>query len=150
LDRTDQMTKQLDEHLPAILADTETAADTFADAAQDLEATRGLLGRGQASGQDKELARYGAGLLDLIAAQDNATIGVKNPGPRGGRRRAPPARTWAAAHRRDAEVLSLLAISKGELLHALARDRTPAPWHIQIGNQTPRLLADWLLEKEAA
>src|SRR5262245_21005675 len=54
LERTDQMTRQLDDHLPAILADTETAADTFADAARDLEATRGLLGRGQASGQNKE------------------------------------------------------------------------------------------------
>ena len=57
-----------------------------------------------------------------------------------------PAKEWAGAARKDVHFLSLVATSKEEMLHGLARTRSPAPWYIQVGEQAPRLLADWVKE----
>jgi hypothetical protein len=57
-----------------------------------------------------------------------------------------PAREWAKASQKDAHSLSLVATSKEEVLHGLARTRSAAPLYIQFASEAPRLLADWLRE----
>jgi hypothetical protein len=57
-----------------------------------------------------------------------------------------PAKQWAAAAQKDAQFLSLVAKTKEDVLHGLARTGSIAPLHIQVGDQPPRLLADWIKE----
>jgi hypothetical protein len=38
----------------------------------------------------------------------------------------------------------LAATSKAEVLHGLARTNSPLAWHIQVGKEAPRPLADWV------
>ena len=84
-------------------------------------------------------------VLGLFGSHD-ASIGVKKPGPGQGLQQAVPAKEWAAGARRDVRFLSLVATSKGEMLHGLARTKSPAPLHIQVAEQPPRPLADWVRE----
>jgi hypothetical protein len=94
--------------------------------------------------QNKGLFSYGMSLLSFLGGQ-SATIGVKKPGQEA-LQRAVPAKQWASAAQKDAHFLSLIAKTKDEVLHGLARTGSSAPLHIQVGDQPPRLLADWLKE----
>jgi hypothetical protein len=163
LAQTEQLTAQLDRHLPRILAQTEQAAgtintqlptllarsevaiDNVADLSENFKQYKGLMGIVHAATQDKGLFSYGTGLLSWLGGHD-ATIGVRPAGSSLPLRQPVPAKQWAAAARPDAQFLSLVAKSKEDVLHGLARTKSPAPWHIQLPGQAPRLLADWLKE----
>ena len=49
-----------------------------------------------------------------------------------------------AAAGKDVRFLSLIASSKAEMLHGLARTRFPASWHVQLGKEAPRPFAEWI------
>src|SRR5262249_26942231 len=104
---------------------------------------KGLMGTVHRTGQNKELLAYGSSILDLIAGQ-NATIGPRKAAPERAPRPALPAKQWAGAARKDNHFLSLIAASKADVLHGLARTNSAAPLVIQLENQAPRLLADWI------
>jgi hypothetical protein len=167
LDRVDKLTKQLEDHLPHLLAtsekaantvethlptlvnDTETVAEHLDTVTRRLAESRGLLGRLSANpfteSKNKELDSYGGDVLDLVGKQ-NATIGVQQPGSAAGLRKTMPAKAWAGAHREEAHSLSATAVSKTEMLRDLTRSNTKAPLLIQFGDAAPRLLSDWIRE----
>jgi hypothetical protein len=167
LTQTEQVTGQLERHLPRILAQAEQAAtavnaqlpallarsedavDNLAELSDRFQDYQGLMGAVHAGKKDNDLFAYGASLLKLIGDQKSATVGVKKPGPSQELRRARPAGDWAKRARGDARFLSLAASSKAEVLHGLARTASAAPLYIQLEKQAPRLLGDWLQEAEA-
>ena len=148
LAQTEQVATTLDGQLPTLLAHTEVAVEGVAELTDNFQQYKGLMGVVHGARQDKGLLSYGLSILGLLGGQ-NARVGVKKPAPKS----APPviekpvqAKEWAGAARKDVHFLSLVATSKEEMLHALARTRSPAPWYIQVGEQAPRLLADWVKE----
>src|SRR5262245_44807890 len=163
LAQTEQATGQLDRHLPRILGQTEQAAttintqlptllarsevavDNVADLSENFKQYKGLMGIVHVASQNKSLVSYGTSLLSFLGGHD-AKIGLKPAGSSQALRQVTPAKEWASAAQKDAHFLSLVAKSKEDVLHGLARTKSSAPWHIQIGNQPPRLLADWIKE----
>ena len=167
LTQAEQATAQLDRHLPRILAQTEKAVDAvnqqlppllanadtavvnLAELSSNLRQYKGLMGVVHNGKQNKDLFSYGASILSLLGEQ-NAVIGVKKPGPKKVLEHPVPAKQWAAAAQPDVHFLSLIAKSKEDVLHGLARTGSAAPWQIQFADQAPRLLADWIREVHPA
>jgi hypothetical protein len=145
LSQTEQATTTINTQLPALLTRSEEAVDNLADLSDRFKQYQGLMGAVHGARQDKGLFAYGTSILSLLGKQD-ATIGVKKPGPDKALKKAVPAREWAKASQKDAHSLSLVATSKEEVLHGLARTRSAAPLYIQFASEAPRLLADWLRE----
>jgi hypothetical protein len=133
----------INEHLPVLLVQATTAADNLAELSDNFAQYRGLLGTVHSSSQNKDLLTYGASILDLIEGQ-NATLGVKKAPAEPVSKPSLPAKQWVAAARKQNNFLSLVAASKADVLHGLARTNTATPWFIKIGDQAPRLLADWI------
>src|SRR5262245_24119761 len=145
LAETEQVTKQLDRHLPRILAQGEVAIDNLADVSENFKQYKGLMGIVHVATQNKGLFSYGTSLLSWLGGHD-ATVGTKPVGSDQPLRQTTSAKEWATAAVKDAHFLSLGAKSKEDVLHGLARTKSATPWHVQFGNQTPRLLADWFKE----
>jgi hypothetical protein len=159
LKETEQAGKTLNSSLPplvkrseALVGHAEIAVDSLADLTDSFKQYRDLMGIVHGASSNKPLLAYGTSLLDFIGAQ-KATIGVKPSAPPSGPKdgasppalqRAMPASEWARAARKDVAFLSLIAGSKEEMLHGLARTRSMAPLQIQLADQVPRLLGDWL------
>jgi hypothetical protein len=161
LSQTEQVAAQLDGHLPRILKQTEQAAgtintqlpvllthsesavDNIADLSDSFKQYKGLMGIVHVATQNRGLFSYGSSILSFLGRHD-ATIGVKKPD--GGLRRTLPAKVWAGAAAKDVHFLSLVAKSKEEMLHGLARTNTTSALHIQVGDQPPRPLAEWVRE----
>ncbi len=173
LTQTQQVSSQLDRHLPSLLSQTERAAktinthlptlldrseqllsrsevavDNVSDLADSFKQYKGLMGVVHVATQNKGLFGYGLGVLRLLEGQ-NATIGVKKHGGQGGLKQGLPVKEWASAAQQDVHFLSLFARTKDEMLHGLARTSSPAPLHIQVGDQPPVLLARWVRENHA-
>ncbi|HKB40756.1 MAG TPA: hypothetical protein VKD72_30300 [Gemmataceae bacterium] len=135
----------INDQLPRLLANAGTTADNLADLSDNFAQYKGLMGTVHAANQNKELFSYGSSILDLIAGQ-NATLGTRRAGSDSGTKQAMPAKQWASAARKENHFLSLVAASKADVLHGLARTSSAAPWFIKLENQAPRLLADWIKE----
>lgn len=167
LTQTEQVTAQLDRHLPALLtqtqqaattintqlptllAKTEVAIDNVAELSDNFKQYKGLFGLvSGGSQQDKGLFSYGSSVLSWLGGQ-TATVGKKPVGSSQPLRQVATAKEWAAGARTDAHFLSLVAKSKGEVLHGLAHTKAASPWHIQLPGQAPKLLSDWLKETHA-
>ncbi|HKB42218.1 MAG TPA: hypothetical protein VKD72_37675 [Gemmataceae bacterium] len=103
------------------------------------------MGTVHAASQNKELFSYGASILDLIAGQ-NATLSAKRANADRGTKQTIPAKQWANVARKENHFLSLVTASKADVLHDLARTNSATPWFIQLENQAPGLLADWIRE----
>ena len=146
LAQTQQAVGSINQNLPKLLAGTERAVDGIGDLSDGFKQYQGLLGAVHVASQNKDLFSYGSSILGLIGGLD-AKIGTKKKDDSGGLTQAMPAKQWAVASKKNAHFLSLAATSKAEMLHGLARTTASAPWHIQIGDGAPRLLADWILEK---
>jgi len=151
LSQTERTSKALNTQLPTLLKNTETllehtevAVDNMADLSDSFKQYKGLMGVVHVATQNKGLFSYATSLLGFLG-KHNATIGVKKPGS-DSLRRAMPAKQWAAAAAKDAQFVSLGAKTKDDVLHGLARSGSSTPLHIKIGDQPPRLLADWLKE----
>jgi hypothetical protein len=143
LAETEQAGKTINTQLPPILERSEVAVDGLADLSDRFQQYQDLMGALHATSQNKPLFAYGTSVLDFIGGQ-NATVGVKKPGPKQPLRKAVPAKEWARAARKDAYFLSLVGKTKEDMLHGLARTRSLVPLSIQVEDQAPRLLADWL------
>jgi len=136
----------LNDQLPRLLANAETTTDNLANLSDSFAQYKGLMGNVHGASQNKELFSYGSSILDLIAGQ-NATLGTKTAGAERGTKQAIPAKQWASGARKENHFLSLIAASKADVLHGLARTNSASPWFIRIEDQAPRLLADWIREK---
>jgi hypothetical protein len=146
LAQTEKATAAVNAQLPPLLAESETTVERLADLADGLRQYRALMGVVHGAGQNKDLLSYGASILGLVGGQ-NATIGVKKPGTAGPLKHPMPAKQWAAAAQPELPFLSLIAKTKGEVLHGLAHTRSLAgPLQIQLADAAPRLLADWIQE----
>jgi hypothetical protein len=145
LSEAEQATVILNDKLPRLLANASTATDNLAELSDSFAQYRGLMGTVHSAGQDKDLLAYGSSILDLISGQ-KATLGTKPASPERAARPALPAKQWAASARKQNQFLSLVASSKADVLHGLARTTSGTPWFIKVEDQAPRLLADWIKE----
>jgi hypothetical protein len=148
LTQTEQAARTINTSLPTLLAHSETAVDNISDLSESFSQYKGLMGVVHVAAQNKGLFSYGAGILSLLAGRD-ATIGVKRPGASPGLAHAVPAKAWASGAQADVHFLSLFARTKEDMLHGLTRSRSATALHIQLGNQPPRLLAEWIKEVHA-
>jgi hypothetical protein len=145
LDQTESATKTINTQLPVLLVHSEIAVDNISELSDGFKQYKGLFSFLHGDKKDAGLASYGGSILSFLGGA-KALIGVK-PGPDGKLKQAVPAKQWAAAAERDVNFLSLTSKSKSELLHGLAKTNTTAPLHIQVENQPPRLLSDFLKEQ---
>lgn len=150
--QADQASKTLNSHLPILLTRSEVllvrselAVDNLIDLSDNFKQYKGLMGVVHVATQNKGLFSYGSSILGFLAGHD-AHIGVKAAGPGQGLKQAVPAKEWARAAAGDAHFLSLVGKTKDDMLHGLAKTKSPAPLHIQFPGQPTRLLADWLRE----
>jgi hypothetical protein len=147
LAQTEQAAKTINANLPLLLTHSETAVDNISDLSESFKQYKGLMGVVHVAAQNKGLFSYGASILSLLGGQD-ATIGVKRPGSPT-LAHAMPAKAWAAGTQNDVHFLSLYARTKEDMLHGLTRSRSTSALHIQVGDQPPRLLAEWIKETHA-
>jgi len=156
LAQTERGSKALEEHLPLLLARTEKlldhsemAVDNISEVADGFKQYKGLMGVVHAAAQTKSIFSYGSSILSFLSGSSasDAKIGSKAAAGSALRRGAVPAKEWAAQAQNDAHFISLGAKTREEMLHGLPRTKSASPLHIQIGDQAPRLLADWLKEK---
>lgn len=145
LNQTEQAVTTINSQIPQVLVHTETAADNLAELSDSFRQYKGLMGVVHGGASNKGMFSYGNSLLDLIAGQ-NATIGVMKAAPSPELKQPLPAKEWASSARKDVQFLSLIASTKAEVLHGLARTNSARPLLIQVGEQAPRLLADWFKE----
>jgi hypothetical protein len=136
LSQTEGAARTINTHLPTLLARSEVAVDNVSDLADSFKQYKGLMGVVHAATQNKGLFGYGLGVLSMLEGQ-NATIGVKKHGAEGGLKQVLPVKAWASSAQKDVHFLSLFARTKEEMLHGLARSSSPAPLHIQVGDQPP-------------
>jgi hypothetical protein len=148
LSQTEQAANTINNQLPTLLTDTENATLSIAELSGDVKEYKGLLGVVHGASKDEGLFSYGLSLLGMVGGQ-KASIGVKKSPADTKLHRSMPAKTWANAARKDLQFLSVSAKSKGDVLHGLARTYSVAALHIQIGDQPPRPLAEWLKEVHA-
>jgi hypothetical protein len=135
----------IDRNLPHLFATADTTLDNLADLSDSFKQYKGLMGVVHNLTPSKDLLSYGSSILSWVEGTANATIGVKKPGE-AELKHVRPAREWVAAARKDIPFLGAGNASKSDLLYGLARTNSLAPLHIKIGDQAPRLLADWLKE----
>src|SRR5262249_37022768 len=144
--RTDRLTNRLDRNLPTIMENVENASTKLSDVADHFKQFKDLMGTVHGANPDKSMVAYGTGLLSFLSKQDSGRIGVKKPGTKEPLKQAVPAKQWAEGAKSDAHFLSLVCKNKGEMLHGLAKTQSLLPLFIQVKDQAPRLLADYLKE----
>ena len=145
LKNSEQAAATLNDQLPRLLASTEAAGNGVAQLADDVGDYKAMMAVVHAAKQEKSLFSYGSSILSFIEGQP-ATVGRKKAGTAQPMTAVLPAKSWAGHAKNDVPVLSSTSGSKPDLLHAITRTNSPAPWHIQFGKEAPRLLSDWLKE----
>jgi hypothetical protein len=145
LAQSEQAATTINSHLPRLLASSETAIDNLSELSDSFKQYKGLMGMVHVATQNKDLLSYGSGILSWVR-QQNVTIGVKKPGSDQELKRPTTAKDWAEAAQKDVHFLSLASASKAEVLHGLAKTNAAVAWHVQVGDQAPRPLADWVRE----
>jgi hypothetical protein len=145
LKNTEQASATITTGIPRLLVSSETAVDNLADLSDSFQQYKGLMGIVHVATQNKSLFSYGSSILSLVSGT-SALIGLKKPGSDQPLTQPMAAKDWATAAARDAHFLSLVSTSKEEMLHGLGKTTKPLAYHIRIGEQPPRLLADWVKE----
>lgn len=153
LTQTEQASKTVNAHLPTLVERSETLLNRSEDAVENLaRLTEGLeryaelMGIVHSASQDKGMLAYGASMLDFLGKQ-NAHVGVMPAGPTKELKKPVPAAQWAGFARKDVNFLSLIAKTKEDMLHGLARTRSALPLYVQQGEKAaPVLLSDWLMQ----
>lgn len=141
VDAVKQSSTKVNEHLPTIVEKAERTTVTLANLADDIRQLKELLGVAN-SPRDKNLVSYADRLLDVIE-KSGGTIGVtKTLGS--GLKNTVPALEWVVAARKEALFLTMVAKSKTELLNRLTETKFGSAWHIQLPEQEPLPLVDWL------
>jgi hypothetical protein len=143
-----QAVSTINARLPRIMDKTEQGVDNLAQLSEDLKQSKELLGSVNSIGQNKDLARYAVSLLKVVREQRQATVGSKEKDSDKELKSAAKAEDWAKSAGRDANFLSLIAQSKGEVLDRLTKTASGAPLYIQLAEKAaPVLLQAWLKEK---
>ena len=136
--------KTVNEHLPEIVDKTRTTTKTLAELAEDVRQLKELAGV-TSSARDEGLVAYANGALKQIESS-GGVIGLKKTFGGKGLKDQLPAREWAVGARKEAVLLTVLAKSKKELATRLSETKFGSAWMIQIGDQEPVPLLDWLRE----
>jgi hypothetical protein len=126
VDKTRRTTDTLAEQLPEIVDKARTSTETLAELAEDMN-----------------LVAYANSVLDSIEAS-GGMIGLKKAFGAKGLKNPVPAREWVVGARKEAILLTILSNSKAEFGTRLTRNKFHSPWYIQIGEQEPLTLLDWL------
>jgi hypothetical protein len=139
--------RTVNQHLPEILAKTQTSTDTLAKLSEDIRQLRDLAG---ATGpRDATLARYADDLLDRVESATDARIGVEAIIGKG-LKDTQPAEEWTVEARKEALYLTFAAKSREELLERLTKNKFGRDWLIQEGQSGPVRLREWLEGKRPA
>jgi uncharacterized phage infection (PIP) family protein YhgE len=142
---SNQAVSTINARLPRIMDKTEQSVDNLAQLSEDLKQSKELLGSINSIRQNKDLATYAVSLLSLIQGQRQATIGSKKQETDKEMKPVAKAQDWAKSAGRDANFLSLIAKSKGEVLDRLTKSASGAPLYIQMAEKAaPVLLQTWL------
>ena len=137
----------VNQNLPEILDKTRKSADTLAALSEDIKQLRDLAG---ASGpRDRSLVAYADAALDAVE-KSSGTIGLKSRVGREALRDPQPAAEWVTAARKEALWLSFRAKSKEELLDRLCETKFGSDWHLQLPNEEPVLLKEWIQKRVTA
>ena len=142
VDKTKRTTDTLAEQLPEIVEKTRATTETLAELAEDIRQLKELAGV-SAVARDKNLVAYATSALDRIESS-GGTIGLKKAFGTKWLKNPVPAREWVVGARKEAVVLTILANSKSEFATRLTRNKFHSPWYIQIGDNEPMSLLDWL------
>jgi hypothetical protein len=142
VDKTRKTTDTLAEQLPEIVEKTRTSTETLAELAEDIRQLKELAGV-STQARDKSLVAYANSVLDSIEAS-GGTIGLKKAFGAKGLKNPVPAREWVVGARKEAVLLTILANSKVEFATRLTRNKFHSAWYIQMGEQEPVPLLDWL------
>jgi hypothetical protein len=134
----------VNEHLPAIVEKTHKTTETLADLSEDVRQLKELAGV-TGSARDQNLVAYANSALAQIESS-GGVIGLKKTFGGKGLKDQLPAREWAVGARKEAVLLTAVAKSKKELATRLAKNKFQSDWMIQIGDQDPVPLLDWLRE----
>jgi hypothetical protein len=145
LSNTEQAAVTLNHRLPRLLASSEAAVEGIAQLTDDLGDYKAMISVVHAAKREQSLFSYGSSILRFVDGH-SATIGRKKVGTDQPLQAALPAKAWTTRAMKDVAALSVTSKSKGDVLHSLTRADSLSPWHIQIGKEAPRLLADWLKE----
>src|SRR6516165_6189556 len=118
---SNQAVSTINARLPRIMDKTEQSVDNLAQLSEDLKQSKELLGSINSIRQNKDLASYAVSLLSLVQGQRQATIGPKKEDSDKELKSVAKAEDWAKSASRDANFLSLIAKSKGEVLDRLTK-----------------------------
>jgi hypothetical protein len=132
----------VNQHLPQIVANVNTATATLANVSKDIESFRDLAGFANVP-TDRSLVTYADSLLDFLEAQPGAQVGVtKLVGS--GITDLVPAAAWVRAARKEALWLSIRASTKAELLDRISKTKFGSNWMF-VGSGMPAMtLAEFL------
>ncbi len=133
---------QVAERLPEILDKTRQTTEVLAELAADIRQLKELAGVASTA-RDKNLVAYADSVLDLLEAS-GGSIGLTKKVFGSGLKEVRPAKEWVVGARKEALLLTVLAKSKQELLARLAKNKFGSDWYIQVGNQEPVPLREWL------
>lgn len=148
VDKTQKTTDTVAQNLPEILEKTRTSTETLAELAEDIRQLKELAGVAHTA-RDQNLVKYATSVLEAIDVS-GGTIGLKKALGGSGLKSTLPAKEWVVAARKEALVLTAITKSKKELLNRLATNKFGSPWMIQLPDQQPVSLLDWLKANHAA
>ncbi|HVK11137.1 MAG TPA: hypothetical protein VM597_20375 [Gemmataceae bacterium] len=134
----------VNEHLPAIVEKTHKTTETLAELSEDVRQLKELAGV-TGTARDQNLVAYANSVIAQIEAS-GGVIGLKKTLGGKGLKDQVPAREWTVGARKEAVVLTALAKSKKELVTRLSKNKFGSDWMIQVGDQEPVALFDWLRE----
>jgi hypothetical protein len=134
----------VNEHLPAIVEKTHKTTETLAELSEDVRQLKELAGM-TSSARDQNLVSYANSALAQIESS-GGVIGLKKALGGKGLKDQLPAKEWGVGARKEAVLLTALAKSKKELATRLAKNKFGSDWMIQIGDQEPVPLLNWLRE----
>ena len=134
-------------HTRQTLEKVKVSAEIAADVSQDVKALRKLAGIGGAAG-DTRLTDYANEVMDLIDSAPTANIGVLKNGDN--KLKDPvPLKEWSRGARKEAVLLVLRAKSEADILRGLCRSKWGSNFGIQVGNEPPVTLEQWLKDRHA-
>lgn len=148
VDKTKQTTDTVAAHLPEIVAKTRTTTETLAELAADIRQLKELAGLSHTA-RDKNLVAYADSVLDCIEAS-GGVVGLRKTLGGKGLKNTTPAQEWVVAARKEAVLLTALAKSKKDLVTRLAHNKFGSPWYLQVKDQPPLAMLDWLQVNHAA
>jgi hypothetical protein len=136
-------TEALAKNLPRVVERVDRTTEVLADLAEDVRLLKELAGVNTAV-RDKSLVAYANSVLKKVETS-GGVIGLRKAFG-AGLKNTRPAAEWVVGARREALFLSLLVKSKKEMLTRLAKNKFGSHWYIQVPDQAPVTLLDWLKE----